>query len=208
MLTALLLGLTLLGDVKVEDPARYHEQGLQYMEDEKWNLAVEQLQKSIEVRNDDWRVWIDLGDALVVDPRGVRYGSKDRNEKARQAYNRAADLNPASARAWNNLAWLAAKTGLHLDEALTAATRAVEIDSTQAGYLDTLAEVHFARGEVASAAETIERARVLEPDDAYLARQLRRFQKALAEGNATPIPTATPKAILKKPKKPVKKPPR
>lgn len=182
--TALLLGLTLLGDVRVEDPSRYHEQGLLYMEEEKWNLAVEQLQKSIDIRNDDWRVWIDLGDALVVDPRGVRYGNKDRNEKARQAYTRATTLNPASARAWNNLAWLAAKTGLHLDEALAAATRAVEIDATQAGYLDTLAEVQFARGEVASAAATIERARVLEPDDGYLARQSRRFQQALAEGNA------------------------
>jgi Flp pilus assembly protein TadD len=189
----LLFALPARADVRVDDPERFHQDGLTYMREEKWNLAVEQLQKSIAAKADDFRVWIDLGDALVVDPRGVRYGSHDRNVKAAEAYRKAIDLNPSSARAWNNLAWMWAKSSdsskSELDEALKAAERAKEIEPTKTGYLDTLAEVHYARKEYADAVGTIQEALDQSPDDEYLQKQLDRFRSAAD----APPPTPTPK---------------
>lgn len=165
-----------------------HRQGLRYMAEEKWNLAVDQLEKSIAAKNDDWLVWVDYGDALCIDARGIRYGSPDRNERAAAAYRKAAEINPGAARAWNNLAWLRARTVTSLDEALTAAKRAVDIDPERTGYLDTLAEVFFARGEHALALDAMKKALAIEPSDEYLRRQLTRFENALAAATPTPAP--------------------
>ena len=178
-------------DVKVEDPSVYHMAGLDYMREEKWNLAVDQLEKSLSIKNDDFRVWIDYGDALCVDARGVRYGTPERNEQAARAYRRATELHPGSARAWNNLAWLRAKTGTALDEALEAARRAVEIDGSRAGYLDTLAEVHFVRGELPMALRAIRRALEIQPGDEYYAKQLDRFEAA-SRGAAASVESGRP----------------
>lgn len=191
-------------DVMVEDYAVYHRAARRYMVEEKWNLAVEQLEKAIAAKNDDDTVWTDLGDALSVDPRGVHFGSATQNARAAEAYRRATQLNPASARAWNNLAWLLAKTKTSLDEALAAAKRAVEVDDTRAGYLDTLAEVYFARGDVDDAIATEDKARSLEPDDGYLEKQYERFLQAssgpseAASATATPTPRRKTTASLRK----------
>ena len=190
-------------DVKVEDPGRSFEQGLRYMADEKWNLAVEQLEHSIAIKNDDARVWLALGDALVVDPRGVRYASADRNERAAAAYLRSVDLDPTSSAAWNNLAWLRAKTRTDLDQGLAAARRAVEINES-AGHLDTLAEVHHARGEHREALAVIEQALETEAGNEYFERQRARFAEALASPDAgrTVRPAAVPgrKPLARTPK--------
>ena len=207
----LLIAPPAFADVKVEDPDYYYQLAREYMAAEKWNLAVENLEKSLAIKNDDYRVWIDLGDALVVDARGVRYGTPERNEKAAAAYRKAVEINPGSARAWNNLAWLRAKTKTALDEALAAAKRAIEIDGERASYQDTIAEVYFVRGEMPLALRSIKRALELEPGDDYYQRQLVRFQDAVADGSApTPAPkaTATPKGKATKPRPKLKKPSR
>lgn len=180
-------------DVKVEDPIQHYEAARDYMREEKWNLAVEQLEKSLAIKNDDFRVWIDLGDALCVDARGVRYGTPERNERAAGAYRRATELNPGSARAWNNLAWLRAKTKTAMDEALAAAKRAIEIDGGRAGYQDTLAEVYFVRGELPLALRAIRRALELQPGDDYYMKQLARFEAAAQAAQAAPPPKPRPK---------------
>ena len=188
-------------DVKVDDYAEYAKQGRRYMVEEKWNLAVEQLEKAVAAKNDDDKVWTDLGDALAVDPRGVRFGSAPQNERAAAAYRRATQLNPGSGRAWNNLAWLRAKTKTAPDEALEAGKRAVELDEGRAGYLDTLAEVYYARGEIGQAVDTADKARALEPADEYLQKQYERFLAATSD----PTPTPTPKPSKKPAKRPVVK---
>ena len=206
LLLLLLAGATpAVADVKVEDPDFYYQAGREYMREEKWNLAVEQLEKSLAIKNDDFRVWIDLGDALCVDARGVRYGTPERNERAAAAYRRATEINPGSARAWNNLAWLRAKTKVSMDEALAAAKRAIEIDDGRAGYLDTLAEVHFVRGEIPLALRAIRRALELQPGDDYYRKQLERFQAASELAEIEPPPPA-PKPTSKLKATPKKKP--
>jgi tetratricopeptide (TPR) repeat protein len=192
-------------DVKVDDYAEYAKLGRRYMAEEKWNLAVDQLEKAVAAKNDDDKVWTDLGDALAVDPRGVRFGSPTQNERAAAAYRRATQLNPGSGRAWNNLAWLRAKTKTGPDEALEAGKRAVELDEGRAGYLDTLAEVYYSRGEIGQAVDTADKARALEPSDEYLQKQYERFLAATSDPAPTPTPAAKKKTPAKATSKNTKK---
>ncbi|MEZ0265333.1 MAG: hypothetical protein ACAI43_11450 [Phycisphaerae bacterium] len=75
----------------------------------------------------------------------------------------------------NNLAWLCARAGQNLDEALALATRATAAKPENYAYLDTLAEVHFRRGDRAKAVATERRALALKPDDPFLLEQIKRF---------------------------------
>jgi len=84
---------------------------------------------------------------------------------------------PDSALLNNNLAWLAARCGRRLDDALRHAQRAVE-QEPNAAHLDTLAEVYFRRGDRERAIEYSQRAVALEPRNQSLASQLERFRTA------------------------------
>ncbi len=76
----------------------------------------------------------------------------------------------------NGLAWFTATSDLYLDEALQAARRAIEIEPDSFEILDTLAEVHFRRGEVREAIDAGRRALELDPGSDYLREQLERFE--------------------------------
>ena len=78
----------------------------------------------------------------------------------------------------NNLAWMYAKCGRKLDEALKLAERAVELEPDNATYLDTLAEVEFLRGNRDRAVELARRCIRLDPDHRHYRRQLQRFLEA------------------------------
>lgn len=88
---------------------------------------------------------------------------------------RCADY-PRAAWLHNNVAWMSACCGRDLDAALEHARRAVDLDPAGTGYLDTLAEVHFQRGERDRAIATMKRCLEREPKEAYYQKQLRRFE--------------------------------
>jgi hypothetical protein len=83
---------------------------------------------------------------------------------------------PNSPGAHNSYAWLAACCRRELDRALQHATRAVELSPKSAGLIDTLAEVHFQRGDKAKAIELMKRSIELEPKNEYFRKQLKRFE--------------------------------
>jgi tetratricopeptide (TPR) repeat protein len=85
---------------------------------------------------------------------------------------------PRSGTCHNNLAWLAANLDRDLDQALAHAQRAVELEPQAAGILDTLAEVHFRRGNRAEAVRLAKRCLELEPDEEQFKKQLARFEAA------------------------------
>ena len=76
----------------------------------------------------------------------------------------------------NDLAWLAANLDRDLDKALAHAQRAVELEPQSAGILDTLAEVHFRRGNRAEAVRLARRCLEMEPDGEHYKKQLARFE--------------------------------
>jgi tetratricopeptide (TPR) repeat protein len=83
---------------------------------------------------------------------------------------------PQCALAHNNLAWLAACCRRQLDKALEHARKAVELAPGHAGHLDTLAEVHFQRGDKDKAIELMKKCIEVEPKNNYFKKQLKRFE--------------------------------
>lgn len=83
---------------------------------------------------------------------------------------------PKCSWAHNSVAWLAACCRRDLNEALTHARRAIELEPDTAGYLDTLAEVYFQLGDKGKAVAAEKKAVELSPKKQYYAKQLKRIE--------------------------------
>jgi hypothetical protein len=99
-------------------------------------------------------------------------------------YEHLSQRYPNSGMLHNLCAWAAARCGRDLDGALAHATRGVELEPASAAILDTLAEVHFRRGDVRAAIAAARRCAEMEPDEPHYKAQLERFTKAAAEAAA------------------------
>ena len=82
---------------------------------------------------------------------------------------------PDSTNTLNTAAWFAARSLRKLDQAEKLVRRALSQQPEQAAYLDTLAEIHFARGDRRAANEWSAKAVNQAPDDIQLRRQQQRF---------------------------------
>ncbi len=76
----------------------------------------------------------------------------------------------------NNLAWLCARCGEHLDEAIKLADQALTIEPDNYGYIDTAASAYFAAGHADKAVKLEKRALIMRPNDPFMHRQLQRFE--------------------------------
>ena len=78
----------------------------------------------------------------------------------------------------NNLAWLCAVCDENLDEGLKLAQRARDLAPREAFIIDTLAEVHYRRGEIDQAIDIEKSALAQEPNNLELKAQLEKFEAA------------------------------
>jgi tetratricopeptide (TPR) repeat protein len=90
----------------------------------------------------------------------------------------AVDADPEEPEPMNNLAWLCARSGERLDEALQMATRAITLDPDNAAYLDTAAEANFRVGNIDEAIRLETKGLEGRPDDKFMREQLERFNAA------------------------------
>jgi len=120
------------------------------------------------------RVAIDL--VPFFEQAGREEQAADLFGKLHQAYSEWTEEYPACALLHNDLAWLCARCGRRLDEALEHAKQAVELDPNNASHLDTLAECHFRLGDRNTAIGYSQRAVQLRPRSTSLKQQLDRFQ--------------------------------
>jgi uncharacterized Ntn-hydrolase superfamily protein len=112
-----------------------------------------------------------------MDASGDSTAARRERERVGEVLVRVLEEGSRDAGMLNSLAWFTAIHDLYLDQALEAARLAVELEPENATILDTLAEVYFRLGRVAEAITTGQRALELQPEDAYLQKQLRRFQE-------------------------------
>lgn len=78
----------------------------------------------------------------------------------------------------NTAAWFASRAMRELDAAEQHSRRAIELKPRQSAYLDTMAEIQFAKGKRAKALEWSNRAINFTPEDTLLRRQHERFRSA------------------------------
>jgi tetratricopeptide (TPR) repeat protein len=83
---------------------------------------------------------------------------------------------PHCAESHNSAAWMSACCRRYLDKALAHSQKAVELAPAYAGYLDTLAEVHFQRGDKDKAIAAEKHAIELDPKKPYYRKQLKRLE--------------------------------
>jgi tetratricopeptide (TPR) repeat protein len=76
----------------------------------------------------------------------------------------------------NNTAWLSARAQRRLDEALELSQRAIALAPGEAAYHDTLAEVHFQRGDRDAAVVAAKKAQELAPANALFPKRLKHFE--------------------------------
>jgi predicted Zn-dependent protease len=93
---------------------------------------------------------------------------------------------PKSGWAHNNAAWLAVRCKRNLDAALDHARKAVELDPDMSGHLDTLAEVHFQRGDKDKAVELEKKCVVMQPAYEYFRKQVKRIQAGDRDADLPP----------------------
>ena len=100
-------------------------------------------------------------------------------------YDQVCRAYPKSAQHHNSLAWLAVCCRRQLDAALEHARKAVELAPDTASYLDTLAEIHYQRGDKAEALRLMKKCIELDPRNDYFPKQVKRF-KAPGPPSETP----------------------
>jgi tetratricopeptide (TPR) repeat protein len=89
--------------------------------------------------------------------------------------------DPKSPLPCNELAWLVCNTQGDLDEALRASQKSLELSPNNSAFLDTLAHVYFAKGDLQSAVKYQTMAVEREPHSGLLNSELKRFRAALEE---------------------------
>lgn len=97
-------------------------------------------------------------------------------EKTWQRIGEVIEQFPKSHNTLNTASWIAARAVRRLDEAQELQERALEIRPDQAAYLDTMAELFFARRNRAKALEWSTKAVANQPGDPMLRRQFERFR--------------------------------
>jgi hypothetical protein len=105
--------------------------------------------------------------------------SKDAEQLFRETlavYEKICKDYPKCAWTHNSAAWLSACCRRNLDGALAHAKRALELAPETPSYMDTLAEVHFQRGEKEQAIRLQKRVVELDPKKPYYRKQLRRLE--------------------------------
>jgi len=101
----------------------------------------------------------------------------DSPRRALDAYRKAISLRPESPTSMNAIAYMLAKSGGDLNNALTFIKRALEKDPENAAYIDTAGYIYMKRGEADMARKYLKRALEKRPADeeikAHLAELLR-----------------------------------
>lgn len=124
----------------------------------------------------------DIEYALFVEAHsalGNIYYDQENYDLAIEYFKKAIELNPADHSSMNNLAWVFATQRIRLEEGIALSRRSLRLNPNSPTYLDTLAELYFALGDVEQAIKIIRQAIAQDPDQpelrAHLRGQLARF---------------------------------
>ena len=118
-----------------------------------------------------------LGDQALE--QGDRKTAEAELSRAVALYLEAIEATPRDPEPKNSLAWFYVQHRVNLDEALNLAEQARNLDPESWEVLDTLAEIHFAKGSFETAHEASLAALEAFPESSYLRSQVERFRLAL-----------------------------
>ncbi len=146
------------------------------LENNHWESANSAFQRAFQIRPANIDAAIRLV-PLADDKLGKEYGDRWVNQHVAFHKNHLEQW-PRDAMYHNNLAWLLVKTGRELESALEHARLACELHPNEPTYIDTLAEVEYAVGNIDRAIECSLECIALNGDHKHYREQLARFASA------------------------------
>ncbi len=111
------------------------------------------------------------------------YSRMGDNEKTEEYCKKILEIDPTNAPAQNRLAWAYAVGGKNLDEAEQLSLASMKYFKDLPGYMDTLSEVYYNKGDFDGAIEWINKALELSPNDRWFKIQLKKFTGAQKRAN-------------------------
>lgn len=122
---------------------------------------------------------VELAIALVsnLEKAGKKKEADEIYAKVKAAFDVSIKDFTSSADLRNSLAWMMVNCNRELDEARKHAEQAVKLAPKLAGYIDTLAEIHFRQKDRVKALEFMKQCASLDPGNPYYRKQLERFEK-------------------------------
>jgi tetratricopeptide (TPR) repeat protein len=154
-------------------PVHYHIR--QLVAEDKLDEASKEIAACLDVLPGN--VELAIGLVPQLEKKGRKSEADELYSKVIRPYEELSKQHPQSAYLHNDCAWLAANCRRDLEKALEHAKEAVKLEPKAAGYIDTLAEVHFRRGEKDKALEFMKQCIALKPRNPYYRKQLERFTK-------------------------------
>ncbi len=130
---------------------------------ERYDKAAEYAQKALTTYPDDPDLLFRLGASLE---------RVKKIPEAVAAFEKLLKVKPDHAAGLNYLGYMWADRNENLDRALELIQKAVDLDPSNAAYLDSLGWVYFRRGDLEKAEKYLKIAGALEPTDASLAEHL------------------------------------
>jgi len=120
-----------------------------FIERKEWKKGEEFIEKFLKKFPKNEEFYLRIGDF---------YDKKGDFKKAEKALKRAISLNPYFGNALNNLAYSWAVREKNLEEALSLAKRALDLDPENPDYLDTIGWVYFKLGQIENSKKFLEKA--------------------------------------------------
>ena len=108
-------------------------------------------------------------------------GFANQPSKAIEDFKKVIEIDPVSADAYNNLAWLYADLETNLDQAVRLAKKAVGLAPTASNF-DTLAYVYYQHKQYPQAEEAIKRAIEISPSNQKYNEMLKKIQSRHPKG--------------------------
>jgi tetratricopeptide (TPR) repeat protein len=136
--------------------------------------ATAHLDELVRIEPSDSEVVLEAVPALK--DRGRAAAARKLFDRGYAQVKRQLDADPDSPEMMNNLAWLCARSGERLEEAVRLSQKAIAADPVNYAYIDTAAEALFRTGDAAEAVRLETRALEFRPDDTFMREQLERFR--------------------------------
>ncbi|MGD0461480.1 MAG: HEAT repeat domain-containing protein [Tepidisphaeraceae bacterium] len=146
--------------------------------------ARRRMEQLLELKPTDGDIAIDV--VPMLEQRGQNVDSNLLFQWAYDDMKKKLDADPRDPDKLNGIAWLCAECNRKLPEARQWAQQAAALMPNNAAILDTLADTNFRLGRYDEAVRIETQAIQLDPDDAFMRKQVARFRAAAAGATTRP----------------------
>lgn len=126
------------------------------------NAALGNIDQAVLLYSQAAEVKSDTGLLIKL---GVLNEMTGNNQKAEEAYKKVTGIAPDNFIGYNQLAWLYAKQGIKLDEAITLANKANQLQPENASIQDSLGWIHYQKKQYQKAREYLEAANKIDTEN-------------------------------------------